>query len=118
MANLEIKGKVIANLGAVTYGQGKEKLDFVIETDGQYPKKVNFTVYAEKLLGFAKTLKVGSVVTVSFNPESREYNGKWYTSLSAWKIDLDKGINPNNPIQNSPEDKVSTPTEEEDTLPF
>jgi hypothetical protein len=30
---------------------------------------------------------VGEMVDVSFNIESREYNGKWFHNINAWKID-------------------------------
>jgi hypothetical protein len=36
-------------------------------------------------------LQTGQTVKVSFNPESREYNGKWYTDLRAWKIETNSG---------------------------
>jgi hypothetical protein len=35
-----------------------------------------------------KSVNPGTQVSVAFNPESREFNGKWYTSLRVWKIDI------------------------------
>jgi hypothetical protein len=32
-------------------------------------------------------LRSGQDVTVQFNIESREYNGKYYTNATAWKIE-------------------------------
>ena len=40
----------------------------------------------EKVDNLLKFNKVGQDVDVSFNVESREYNGKYYTDLQAWKI--------------------------------
>ena len=86
--NLEIKGNVIRKLDQIT-GEGKNgawiKQDFVIETTGEYPKKVCFTTWGDKAKVVNK-LKKDELVTVSFNPESREYEGKWFTDLRAWKI--------------------------------
>lgn len=59
---------------------------FVIETEGQYPKKIAFEAWN----GLADTvcqLAIGSPISVSFNPESNEYQGRWFTKLKAWKIE-------------------------------
>jgi hypothetical protein len=58
---------------------------FVIETSGQYPKKVAFQVWGDIL---EQVPDVGTELTVFYNPESREYGGKWYTDLKVWKIEL------------------------------
>jgi hypothetical protein len=47
---------------------------------------VCFSAWGDKA-AVAKALKTGAMVNVSFNAESREFNGKWYTDLRAWKID-------------------------------
>ena len=85
--NFNLKGKVIQVQDLVkgtSAGSGKEwqKQSFVIETDGQYPKKVCFTVWGDKTEILA-TLNLGSEAEVSFRVESREYNDKWYTDLTA-----------------------------------
>ncbi len=86
---LEISGKVVALLPEQT-GSGKNgawvKQDFVIETSEQYPKKVCFSAWGDKA-AVVKNLFMGVNVKVSFNAESREFNGKWYTDLRIWKID-------------------------------
>lgn len=85
---MDIKGRVIQLLALQT-GEGKngtwKKQDFVIETDGQYPKKVCISAWGDKINESA--LQVGNEINVSFDVESREYNGRWYTDLKAWKID-------------------------------
>jgi len=86
---LEITGKVI-NVLAEQTGSGKNgtwvKQDFVIETNEQYPKKVCFSAWGDKAAAI-KNLAMGTPVKVSFNVESREFNGKWYTDLRIWKIE-------------------------------
>ncbi|TAF66033.1 MAG: DUF3127 domain-containing protein [Cytophagales bacterium] len=98
MANLEISGKLLLKL-AEQSGEGKNgtwrKQDFVIETQEQYPKKVCFSAWGDKV----KTLQdisIGEEVKVYFNVESREYNGKWYTDLKIWRLDILEGdtVNP------------------------
>jgi hypothetical protein len=62
--------------------------------------------------------KVGDTVTVSFDPESREYNNKFYTDLRAWKISggqssaAPKGDTP------PPFTDADIPPAEEEDLPF
>ena len=89
---LEISGKLIIVLPEQK-GTGKNgawvKQDFVIETAEQYPKKVCFSAWGDKAADI-KNLTVGTTVKVSFNAESREFNGKWYTDLRIWKLDADK----------------------------
>lgn len=86
---LELSGKVVQVLSEQT-GTGKNgqwsKQDFIIETEEQYPRKVCFSAWGEKV-SMIKSLKAGTQVKVSFNVESREFNGKWYTDLRLWKIE-------------------------------
>ncbi len=85
---MDIKGRVIQLLALQT-GEGKngawKKQDFVIETEGQYPKKVCISAWGDKINESA--LQIGNDVNVSFDIESREYNGRWYTDVKAWKIE-------------------------------
>ena len=84
---MEISGKLIQFL-AVQTGQGKngpwKKQEFVIETGDTYPKKICIAVWGEKI--DMTKFKVGDSITASFDVESREYNGKWYTDVKAWKV--------------------------------
>ena len=87
---MEISGKIIQVLpeqGGVSKTSGKEwKLQaYVLETQEQYPKKVHFEVFGEDRIK-ANPCQLDDVVTVSFDIESREFNGRWYTSIRAWKI--------------------------------
>lgn len=58
---------------------------YVGETQGQYPRKVNFEVFGEERIT-DNPCSLDEIVTVSFDIESREFNGRWYTSIRAWKI--------------------------------
>lgn len=87
---MEISGKIIQVLpeqGGVSKNSGKEwKLQaYVLETQEQYPRKVHFEVFGEDRIK-ANPCQLDDVVTVSFDIESREFNGRWYTSIRAWKI--------------------------------
>jgi hypothetical protein len=86
--NLEINGKLIIKTDEQT-GEGKFgkwiKQEFIIETQEQYPKKICFSAWGDKT-DVLKQINIGENISVSFNPESREYNGRWYTDLRVWKI--------------------------------
>ena len=126
---MDIKGRVIQLLALQT-GEGKngtwKKQDFVIETDGQYPKKVCISAWGDKLNEGA--LQVGNEVNISFDVESREYNGRWYTDLKAWKIDTlgATGSEPSSYSASAPSSRPASVTElpsslqagEDDNLPF
>ena len=60
--------------GAGKNGQWK-KQDIIVETDGQYPKKVCISLWGEKF--DRNLLNVGNKLMISFDIESREFNGKW-----------------------------------------
>jgi hypothetical protein len=84
---MELTAKLIQLLPLQT-GSGKngqwKKQDIIVETDGQYPKKVCVSIWGDKIN--ESVLKVGSQLSISFDVESREYNGKWYTDVKAWKV--------------------------------
>jgi Domain of unknown function (DUF3127) len=90
---MEITGKVVQTLPVLT-GMGKsgewKKSSFVIETQEKFPKKVCFTVWKD-LVDQAQRLTEGQEVNVSFDVESREYQGKWFTDAKAWKISAGSG---------------------------
>lgn len=93
---MEITGKVIKILEPQRFTSKKDgseivKNFFVIETQGQYPKAIAFSVMGQERWD-KMGIKVGSNFSVSFDPESREWNGKYFTDLSAWKaVNLDAG---------------------------
>ena len=85
----DITGKVLAIFEPqriVTQKNGNEYVTtvFVIETQGQYPKKVAMKVMGEdkfKQMGIV----MGGTYNVSFDVESREWKGKWFTECQAWR---------------------------------
>ena len=79
-----IKGKVIF-VGTPVQGTSKagkpwSKQEFAIETEGQYPKKVAFGVMNGKF-----SMNMGDIVEIEVDAQSREYQGRWYTELTAWR---------------------------------
>ena len=97
---MQLTAKLIAILpeqtGAGKNGQWK-KQDIIVETDGQYPKKVCISLWGEKFE--RNLLKVGNSLTISFDIESREFNGKWYTDVKAWKVEAASQAGSSQPLQ-------------------
>lgn len=85
---MQLIAKLIQLLPLQT-GSGKngtwKKQDIIVETDGQYPKKVCVSIWGDKIN--ESMLKVGNQLNISFDVESREYNGRWYTDVKAWKVE-------------------------------
>lgn len=86
---MAIQGRII-HIGAKAEGISKtkgtpwKKQEYVLETSGQYPKKVAFSIMNEKI--DQAGIQIGHDVEIEVDAQSREYNGKWYTELMAWKI--------------------------------
>lgn len=107
---MEIKGKIVQILPEVT-GMGKKgnwtKQEFILEIPGQYAKKICFTMWGKAILEAG--LSEGETVTAHIDIESREYNGRWYTEVKAWKIEHEEDFDPtqqatSNPGQSSTDD--------------
>lgn len=93
---MEIKGKIINVLpeisGVSKSGNSWKKREYVLETMDNFPKKVHFDLFGERADQYPLT--AGEVVTLSFDIESREYNGRWYTSIRGWKVDKENAAAP------------------------
>jgi hypothetical protein len=71
-------------------GQGKNgewiKQDFIVETSGEYPKKIAMSAWGD-MVGKINSFAPSSSLKIAFRLESREYNGRWYTDVRPWKIE-------------------------------
>ena len=92
---MEITGKIIAVLpergGVSKTGNEWKTQEYVIETHEQYPRKMCFNVFgADKIAQF--NIQAGEEMTVSFDINAREYNGRWYNDIRAWRVE--RGVAP------------------------
>ena len=97
--------------------------EYVLETHEQYPRKICFNVFgADKIAQF--NIQAGDEMTVSFDINAREYNGRWYNDIRAWKVERGTAVPPMQtevPVVNAP--KVDVPDfskaeNDPDDLPF
>ncbi|MDR2389121.1 MAG: DUF3127 domain-containing protein [Tannerellaceae bacterium] len=122
---MEVSGKIIIVLpaqgGISKSGSEWKKQEYILETREQYPKKICFQLFGSDRIEQA-AIQAGEELTVSFDIDSREYQGRWFTNINAWKIER------NAPPQASPTPPaaVSAPglppeaplSNEKDDLPF
>ena len=87
---MEIEGRLIQKLGIQSGKSARgdwAKQEFVIEyQDGNFPTKACFSVWGADKVKDLEHFQINDQIKVSFNVSSREYNGKWYTDLRAWRI--------------------------------
>ncbi|MDR1682627.1 MAG: DUF3127 domain-containing protein [Candidatus Symbiothrix sp.] len=85
---MQFTAKLIQALPVET-GMGKngewKKQSIIVETEGQYPKKICVTAWGDKFN--PAQVQPGAMLTIDFDLESREFNGRWYTDVKAWKIE-------------------------------
>lgn len=122
MSELVIKG-TIKSIGDVQVVSEKfQKVEFVVLTDDKYPKNVAFQVTNDKIDNFIKYNSEGQEVEVKFNAESKEFNGRWFTNLTAWRVQSVGDNSQQQPTQEqapAPVQSVPPPVEgDSDELPF
>ena len=115
----EISGRIFMILPSQT-GQGQNgnwvKQQFVIETNtDRYPKKICFVAWNDRTEIISR-MKPGDEVKVSFDLESREFNGRWYTDAKAWRIDPSSASSTQPQTSSSLADDLPPPPP--DDLPF
>lgn len=121
---MEIRGTVQHILPVMT-GQSSrgewKKQSVVIEIPGQYPKSVCMDIWGDNIDNFQ--LNQGEELIAQIDIESREYNGKWFTNVKAWKIEKAQSTSapsaPNQDAVSSENDPYANmSSEDEDDLPF
>ena len=89
------------------------KQDFILETQGQYPRKVCITQWGDRIEEF--DVSEGETLTAHVDIESREYKGRWYTDVKAWRVERDEQVGPPDAPPERPQPPLSEP---DDDLPF
>ena len=84
---MDIKGKIIQKMelqsGVSKAGNQWKKQEYVLETLDSYPRKVKFDFFGDRADQYP--LEVGDIITLSYDIESREFNGRWYTDIRGFK---------------------------------
>lgn len=103
--------------------------EFVIEVaEGQYPQMVKFQLVQDKCT-LVDDFNEGDQIEVEFDLRGREWNGKYFTNLQAWRIsragegggsaDSDMGSQSASPKPaTASKDTSSVATDFDDDIPF
>ena len=89
---IEIKCKLAGKLQVQNGSSARGtwcKQEFIVETIETYPRKICMNVWGDDKVAELSGYNVGESLIVSVNIESREFNGRWYTDVRAWKIQRD-----------------------------
>ena len=123
---LKLTGTVFRIEEPVQVTEKLTKRNFVVTTGDKYPETVAFELINTNC-ELADAFSEGQQVDVSFNVRGREYNGKFYTNLSAWRIDAAGGAqaapaaatlprqNTNPSLRQQPGAQIADPSDE---MPF
>lgn len=93
MSDLKLRG-TIKKIGEVQSIKEYKKMEFLLETESEYPQVVKFEIFTKKDDGVSKVIgdaKEGDVCDVYFNVRGSEWKEKHYVSLSAWRVDVESG---------------------------
>lgn len=139
---MELKNVKVIQILPIESGTAKDgkewrKQQIVVEIQGDYPRKMIIALWST-LIG--TNPPVGCFADISFDIESREYNGRWYTDVKCWKIvqvgiPVDTGNKKSNktdtktdrlpetdfpfpPIESNTSSNIPIEQEEDDGLPF
>ena len=120
---MEVQVKVISKLDiveGVSKSTGKEfkYFTFIGETIEQYPRKIAFEAFGDKRIENCQ-VNANEVYNVSFDVESREFNGSWFTKASAWKTDLvsSSAMGEQQQTQHPEDDKTVAPIPQPQAMP-
>ena len=115
---MQLTAKLIEVL-TIQNGQGKNgewrKQDIIVETEGQYPKKICISLWGDKISD--TNLKIGNYYKYDIDIESREYSGRWYTDVKTWRIELLYSENQNSEAPKPPA-PLDMESEDDSGLPF
>lgn len=124
---MELKGKVVQVLDEINGESSRgpwRKKSFVLELPGDYPKKVCIDIWGDNIDQF--NVQSGQEIQAFIDIESREYNGKWFTNVKAWRVEKPADSAPESGSDPSITDDVPPPADDnpyaqmdqDDDLPF
>ena len=119
--SLSIKGTVKQKLeleqGTSKAGNEWKSQSFILNTGAQYNPDICFKLFGEDKIQILSNINEGEEIEVFFNLSSRDWNGKWFTSADAWKIEKSESDNTIETVDDS-EIPVFENNQTEDDLPF
>ena len=120
MQDVQITGEVVQVLEEQS-GEGRNgpwrKQEFILETTGDYPKQVCIVQWGDDIEKF--DVEEGESITAHVDIRSREYNGRWYTDVKAWKVERETAGGSGGPGGGAGDLPEGPPVDDrDDDLPF
>ena len=116
--SLSIKGKLSRKLsvesGVSKAGKEWKKQSFLVDTGAQYNPEICFQLFGEDKIEILNHHNEGDHVEISFNLSSKEFNGRYFHNIDAWRIE--SLVSSSSEAGEAPE--FNAPATEEDDLPF
>lgn len=84
--SFEVEGKLHKKFDTESKSATFQAREFVIETTGQYPQYVKFQLVQDRC-GAVDPMNEGENIKVYFDLRGREWQGKYFTNLNAWRVE-------------------------------
>ncbi len=115
---MELTGRIKLIRDEQTFPSGFTKREFVITTEEQYPNDIQFELLKEKG-NLITAFKEGDRIKISFDIRGREWQGKYFNSLVAWKVETaGAATSASAPMPPAPVESFNAPPAMDDDLPF
>ena len=115
---LKVTGRVVDILEEQS-GEGRNgpwrKQEFILETEGDYPSKICLVQWGDDIEKFS--VSEGEMLSAHIDIRSREYNGRWYTDVKAWRVEREPEAGSGTASPGTPPD-LDVPPPGDDDLPF
>lgn len=119
---MDIQG-IITEILPIKSGVGKsgkewKSQDYILQTEGQYPKKICFSAFGDKIEEF--DIKVGDSLKALIDIDAHEFKGRWYNAVRAYKIEKE-GTEPRPTVAKEKQQKAAEifpPKQEEKQEPI
>ena len=120
--SFEVEGRLHKKFDTENKTDSFQAREFVIEVEGQYPQLIKFQLTQDRC-ALLDPYEEGKQIKVHFDLRGREWNGKYFTNLNAWRLEKADEAAPVAPpaaeegyFPNSTDEPSATETH--DDLPF
>ncbi len=90
-ATVKLDAVLAPKSGVSAKGSSWVAQEFIVETKEKYPKKIAMSLFGEEKVKLLENCLIGDELTVDFDIESKEYNGRWFTQCNAWRLTHSNG---------------------------
>lgn len=125
--SFEIVGKLLKKFDTENKTATFQAREFVIEVDGTYPQFVKFQLTQDRC-ALVDNYNEGDAIRVHFDLRGREWQGKYFTNLNAWRIEAGTAATAAAPapaaagdfptLDDAPAANTTAASSSEDDLPF